>query len=130
VHPRENGRATVRCGHRRRISREPWSIVDSYIIAASRKFISLSVALLRTITASSVRRQFAIRGVGSRLALSGEGIYQLTGTRRETINRTRRELSDVLLFFGNALVLVVLLDSPLDGVFFVPKLLIGKRNCP
>jgi hypothetical protein len=46
--PREDSRATVRCGHRPRIRREPWSIVDSKTPASSRRFISLSVASLRT----------------------------------------------------------------------------------
>lgn len=104
-------------------------------MAASRRFISLGVALLRTITAPAVGRQFVIRGVNSRLALSGEDIYQLTGTRRETINRTHWELSDVLLFFGNALLLVVFLDTPLDGVLFVrdanaPNYLSGNAIAP
>jgi hypothetical protein len=45
---RESGRATIRCGHHPRISRVPWSIVDSKIMAASRRSISLGVASLRT----------------------------------------------------------------------------------
>jgi hypothetical protein len=47
--PRENGRATVRFGHRPRIRRVPWSIVDGKLMTAIRTFNSLSVGLLRAI---------------------------------------------------------------------------------
>jgi hypothetical protein len=70
-------------------------------------------------TGPSAVRQFVIRGAGSRLTLSGEDISELTGTRRETINRTLWGVRDVLLFWWNALDLVDFLDILLDALLVI-----------